>query len=97
MLDTSKVEFEVHHPDINQPRVSGSVRIYTDKFAAADILGYMRSGSFKRDIDRRWAAKEAPGYSVNLVGGPRPVFQEDGNRETPVIAYEHDIDLVQWV
>jgi hypothetical protein len=58
-----------------------------------DILNYMKSMQMKIDFINGWVVKNAPGYSVELVAGPRPVLERPGDRTSKVLAYEQEIRL----
>lgn len=97
MLDTSKIQLDIQSPEVMDARHEASVMIKIAKdLPAHEILGYMRSGSFKADIAKRWANKHAPGYGINFIGGPEPVFKKDRDRSSGVTGYRQHLGLVRW-
>lgn len=67
----------------------------TDKVTPAEVLGYLRSGTFKKDFVEGFVDKEMPGHGMELRGGPRPVHERDGQRDSPVVSYEQDVRLTK--
>lgn len=61
----------------------------------SDILQYLRSTTMKNDFMNNWVATNAPGYGIEVRGGPRPVYSDPKNRESGVCAYEQDFRLTR--
>jgi hypothetical protein len=94
-----KNEIEVHAPQISQSQqFVATVRIRLKQQSdAPKILTYLRSIEVKNDLINGWAREHAPEYGMAVKGGPRPVFTEARNRETPVIAYEVDFEFTKRI
>lgn len=86
--------FKVRAPDEGvEGNFNATVVIETTPETLSNVLHYIRSVQIKNDFMNQWVKKNAPGHGLSLHGGPRPVFQEPGDRTTPVVAYEQDFRL----
>ena len=75
-----------------------SVKIeVNDEQPASPVLHYLRSVQVKNDVMNSWVRDNAPGYGMEIKGGPRPVFQTENDRSTPVIAYVQEFRLTRPV
>lgn len=72
------------------------VAVNKDQQAHA-ILKYLRSVQAKNDLMNSWVKENAAGYGMEVVGGPRPVFETANDRNTPVVAYEQDFKLTRSI
>lgn len=90
--------FEVSAPNNSSHTFIATVRFKLDKPEdAAPILGYCRSVQMKNDLMNGWARTNAPDYGMSTKGGPRPVFQDANDRNSPVVAYELDFQFTKRV
>lgn len=98
-MTQKQFSFEVRAPEGDrQDSFIATVHIPIEKTAdgmsnSADVLGYIRSIQLKQDFMSGWVRENASNYGLEITGGPRPVFETPGKRETPVIAYEQDFRL----
>lgn len=70
------------------------VEVGEDQPASA-VLHYLRSRQVKEDLMNNWVKSEAPGYGMEIRGGPRPVFEVASDRSSPVEAYEQEFRLTR--
>lgn len=92
----AKFEFDVLATESEGHTMPIAVRIaVNEKQSASDVLKYIRSVSLKNDVMNNWVKNNAPGYGMEIREGPRPVFEEDGNRDSGVIAYEQSFRLTR--
>ncbi len=68
-----------------------------DKQTASAVLHYLRSVQVKNDVMNTWVAANAPGYGMEIRGGPRPVFAVDNDRSSPVVGYVQEFRLTRPV
>jgi hypothetical protein len=94
----NQFDFEVHAGDKKEGTFTATVHIPVESpQQQSDVLHYIRSLQLRKDFMNGWASEHAPGYGVSLHGGPRPVFRENGVRESGVSAYEQDFRLTKPV
>ncbi len=91
--------FEVHAPSLGrEDKFTATVRIKVESpDKQSGVLHYIRSIQIKQDFMNGWIKDNAPGYGLEIVGGPRPVFKDPGDRQSPVIAYEQDFKVCRPV
>lgn len=94
---TEQFDFQVDAPDVDrQSAFIATVRIPIAKRGdESRVLHYIRSILLKNDFVNGWGRANAPGYGVEIRGGPRPVFTRPGERESGVAAYEQDFRLTR--
>lgn len=94
-MTTTQFDFEVKAPDAGREgRFVATVRVPLKEGTSANqVLHYIRSIQLKNDFMNGWVTKNAPNYGIEILGGPRPVFNEPGNRESGVAAYDQDFRL----
>lgn len=68
-----------------------------DSSDAPKILAYMRSIQLKQDLMSGEAIVRFPDCGMEVVGGPRPVFQNERDRGSPVVAYEQDFRFTRRI
>jgi hypothetical protein len=98
-MESTQIPFEVRSadPDSATSKVV-IVRIaVTATHTPQVILGYLRSGSFKADLMEGFVDKEMPGCGLEFRGGPRPIMQSEGDRTSPIVAYEQDVRLTKGI
>ncbi len=59
------------------------------------VLHYIRNAQIKDDLMNSWIRENAAGYGMEIKGGPRPVFENEADRSSPVVAYEQDFKLTR--
>lgn len=67
----------------------------TDQQPASKVMHYLRSVQLKNDIINQWVAKNAPGYGMEIRGGPRPVFADPKDRSSEVLGYAQEFRLTR--
>lgn len=91
---SSQYKFTVSAPQVRDNRFNATVKIEVpDDKEASKILHYIRSIHLKEDFMNGWVRTNAPGYGINVKGGPRPVFKQPDDRSSGVVAYEQDFQL----
>lgn len=66
-----------------------------DQKHCSAILHYIRNAQIKDDLMNSWVRQNAAGYGMEVKGGPRPVFEREVDRSSPVVAYEQDYKLTR--
>ena len=80
--------------ETDSPKISAFVRVeMKDGMKAVDVLNYLRSAEAKNDFFTSWMAKNAPGFGVEVRGGPHPIFEDPRDRSSRVVAYEQEFRL----
>lgn len=94
-MDTKQYEFEVIAPgEGRQATFNATVRIKVEKETEqSDVLHYIRSIQMKNDFQNGWMKDHAPNHGLEIRGGPRPIFADDSDRTSGVVAYEQDFRL----
>jgi len=97
-MTTAQFPFTVESSDAEGHTVTLTVRIEVAEDQPANaILHYLRSVQVKNDLMNNWVKKNAPGYGMEIRGGPRPVFNEPSDRDSGVTAYEQEFRLTRPV
>ena len=96
-MTTTQFDFEVLAPDTGREGTfTATVRIpMKEGVAGNQVLHYIRSVQLKNDFMNGWVRVNAPGYGIEIRGGPRPVFNEPGRRDSGVAAYEQEFRLTR--
>ena len=80
--------------ETDSPKISAYVTVeMKDGVRAVDVLNYLRSAEAKNDFFTTWMAKNAPGFGVEVRGGPHPIFENPKDRASRVVAYEQEFRL----
>lgn len=98
-MDSTQIPFEIRpaDPDSSTSKVM-IVRVpVSEQHPQTTILGYLRSGTFKQDFVEGFVDVEMPGCGIEMRGGPRPVMKIEGDRTSPVIAYEQDVRITKGI
>jgi hypothetical protein len=61
------------------------------------ILSYLRSIQVKQDLMAGWVRQHASDCGMEVVGGPRPLFEVEEDRSSRVLAYEQDFRLTRRI
>ena len=64
---------------------------------ANQVLHYLRSVQVKNDIMHEWVRENAPGYGMEIRGGPAPIFEKPGDRSSTVVGYQQEFRLTRPV
>lgn len=59
----------------------------------AEVITYIRSFALKQDLANGWIKTNAPGYGLEVRGGPRPVTLDDKDLNSKLLAYEQEFRL----
>lgn len=98
--DVTPFPFDVIAPPSTSGKPSFIVTVQVPLQVPADaprILAYMRSIQLKQDLVAGWASKNLPDCGMEVVGGPRPVFQVEDDRSTPVLGYRQDFRFTRRI
>jgi len=98
-MSIEQFPFEVSAPEMNnQGTFMATVTIPIEEGAEQGrVLQYIRGIQLKNDFTNTWVRDNAPGYGLEIKGGPRPVHEVPGDRTSPVLAYQQDYRLSRHV
>ena len=97
-MSDPQFSFTVRAPDMTrQGTFTATVVVEVTPQTARQALHYIRGLQLKSDFMNGWVKDNAPGYGIEIRGGPRPIFETAGDRSSPVTGYEQDFRLTRAI